>query len=220
MIRKGIYFDEIHSCDDLNLILSSSDIPPATPKTNYVDIPGADGSKDLTEAHGEVKFSDRDCTFTFVMNPADDLSVSAFEEKKTEISNLLNGKVCKITLDKDEDYYFKGRCVVDQYQSDRRLHTIVVKARVNPYKYKQNITTIAFELSEKPKTANILNGRKSVSPSIKCTDNNTVVAFGGATYNLSAGTHKILDIFFVEGNNSVTISGTGTVTFSFQEADL
>ena len=220
MISRGISFGDVHSYHDLNLLLSEVDIPPATPKTTYVEIPGGDGSIDLTEAHGEVKFKDRDCSFTFTMNPADDLSDLAFEEKKMEVSNLLNGQVFRITLDKDEDYYFEGRCEVSEYLSDKRLRQFVVKAKVRPYKYKQNVTTMKFELSEQGKMVNIMNGRKAVSPSITCSNDNTVIVFGGETYNLSKGTHKILDIQLTEGNNQLTISGVGTVTFSFQEADL
>ena len=220
MISKGILFGDTHSFDDLDLILSACDIPPAKPKTTYIDVPGADGSVDLTEAIGEVKFSDRDCSFTFTMNPMGDLSVAAYEEKKTEVSNLLNGQEFKITLDKDEDFYYQGRCTVESYMSDRRLRQIVVSAKVKPYKYKQSVTAVTIELSSTPKTMNIANSRKSVVPSITCTKDNTVVTFGGATYNLSAGTHKVLDIQFVEGNNAVTVSGTGTVTFKFQEAEL
>ena len=220
MIAKGILFNDTHSFDDLDLILSECEIPPAKPKTTYVDIPGADYSIDLTEAIGEVKYSDRTCKFTFTMNPSGDLSVAAYEEKKAEVSNFLNGREFKITLDKDEDFYYQGRCTVDSYKSNGRLRQIVVSARVRPYKYKQSVTAVAIALSSTPKTMNIANSRKSVVPSIICTNDNTVVSFGGATFNLSAGTHKILDIQFVEGNNAVTVSGTGTVTFKFQEAEL
>ena len=82
MIETGISFGGIHSFYDLNLILSGSEIPPAKPKTTYVDIPGGDGSVDLTEANGEVKYYDRDCKFIFTMNPSDDLSDRAFEQRK------------------------------------------------------------------------------------------------------------------------------------------
>lgn len=217
MIETGIYFDETHSYYDLNLILSKSEIPPAKPKTSYVDIPGADGSLDLTESNGEVRFSDRECTFTFTVNPFEE---STWEEKKTEISNLLNGKKVKITLDKDDEFYYFGRCTVDDYASDKRINKIVIVARVNPYKFKKNVTILNVEISETPKIINIMNSRKTVSPSITCTNDNTVVVFGGATYNMGKGTHKFLDIQFAEGNNTVTVSGEGAVTFEFQEGEL
>lgn len=141
---KGITFGEIHSYRDLNLILSKVEIAPAKPKTNYIDIPGGDGSVDLTEAHGEVKYYDRECKFTFSMNPSGDLSEAAWEAKKTEVSNALNGNKFKITLDKDAEFYYLGRCEVNEYLSNKRLRQIVVAATVEPYKYKQEETEVRF----------------------------------------------------------------------------
>ena len=218
MIETGILFDDIHSFHDLNLVLSGCDIPPASPKTNYVDIPGADGSVDLTEAHGEVRFNDRDCKFTFTMKPDD---VMTWEEKKTEIGNILNGKKVKITLDKDEDFYYTGRCTVNSFLSNKKIRQIVVTARVSPYKLKQNETVLEYQLSETAQTIIIQNLRKTVAPYIETTDKNTTVKFGNATFILqSAGTHRILDILLVMGDNPLTISGTGTITFRFQEGAL
>ena len=199
MIETGISFGNIHSFYDLNLILSGSEIPPAKPKTTYVDIPGADGSVDLTEANGEVKFYDRDCKFTFTMNPSDDLSDVAFEEKKTEVSNLLNGREFKITLDKDDGFYYLGRCEVSEYLSNKRLRQIVITAKVKPYKFKQKVTGISFELSGKEQVVTIKNSRKSVSPEILSSGGDVTIVFNGTSYNPEFGLHKALGIVFVEG---------------------
>lgn len=220
MIETGILFDDIHSFFDLNLILSVVEITPAIPKETYVDIPGADGALDLTEALGEVRYSDRTHKFTFTMNPAFDLSEKAWEEKKTEISNRLNGKACRMTLDKDPDYYWQGRCMVESYMSNKRLRQFVIAARVRPYKFKQKETVVTFALTETAKTVSVPNSRRSVCPVITCTNDNTVIAFNGNTFKFSAGQHQNLNIRFTEGINQVTISGTGQVTFTYQEGDL
>lgn len=222
MIETGIQFDNLHSFFDLNLILSSVSIPPANPKTAYTDVPGRDGALDQTEAHGEVKYYDREgCKFTFTMNPADDLSESAYEEKKTEVSNRLNGRAFeRITLDKDPEYYYSGRCTVSEYLSNKRVRQIVVTARLKPWKYKQKETVKTYKLTEAAQTVSILNARKSVCPFIECSDDDCQIVFGSASFVLSAGTHKILDICFKEGINTLELSGTGTVTIRFQECDL
>ena len=218
MKYKGIAFDDVHTFDDLNLLLSDCpDMPPAKAKTNFIEIPGADGSLDLTEVHGEVKFSDRENKYTFTMHPAEQMT---WEEKMQEVSNLLNGKRCKMTLDKDEDYFWNVRVTVDSYKSDKRLHQIVISVRALPYKFKQNITSRTVQLSGVSQNINLTNGRKSVCPSIECSNDNTVIVFGNATFNLSAGKHEILDIQLVEGTNTLAVSGSGTVTFSYQEGDL
>lgn len=222
MIARGINFDNIHSYYDLNLVLSKVEIPPAVPKEEYIDLPGGDGSLDLTETHGEVKYKDREgCKFTFTMNPASDLSDIAFEEKKAEVSNALNGKLFeKITLDKDPDFYYQGRCKVDQYLSDKRIRQIVVSAKLKPYKLKQNKTVLSLPLTSTAQTVNVENSRKTVVPKITCTADNTKIIFGSVEKMLSAGTHEELDFQLKEGDNIFTVSGSGTVSFEYQEGVL
>lgn len=219
MIETGILFDDIHSFHDLNLVLSGCEIPPATPRTNYVEIPGSDGSVDLTEANGEVRFDDRTgCKFTFTMLPDDAMT---WEEKKTEVSNLLNGKKVKITLDKDDEYYYTGRCTVNSFLSDKKIRQIVVTARVSPYKLKQFETVLIYQLSGEAQNIVVQNSRKSVSPVIITTDDNVTVTFGHRTYTLeTAGQYRILDILLTMGDNALTVTGSGTITFRFQEGAL
>lgn len=217
MIETGIYFDDIHSYYDMDLILSEADIPPAKPKTTYIDIPGADGSLDISEAHGEIRFSDRECVFTFTMKPTDSMT---WEEKQTEISNLLNGKTMKIVLDKDDEYYYTGRCTVDDYSVDKKIRQIVVKVKAKPYKYRIYVTTVNVNLTTESKKIYLTNGRKTVSPSITCTNDNTSVEVDGMILKLNAGTHKILDIQLKQGVNPLSVSGSGIITFTYQEADL
>lgn len=210
---NGMHFGNIHSYYDLNLVLSEVSIPPATAKTNFVDIPGADGSVDLTEALGEVKYNDRECRFAFTVFPYED-----FEVKKREVSNLLNGRRVKIIVDKDPDYYWDGRCSIDEYMSDKNLHKIVVGAVVAPYKLKHDVTKVVVNAgTEVAKT--LQNSRKTVIPTITCAAETTII-FNGNTFTFNAGTHKNLGITLVEGDNPVTVTSTDTVSFTYQEGDL
>lgn len=219
MNHNGIYFDDIHSYEDLNLILSAAVIPPAVAKTNYVDIPGADGEIDLTEALGEVKYADRDgAKFTLTMNPAGDLSESAWEAKKTEISNLLNGKRCKVRLDKDPEYYWQGRLSVDEYLSDRRIRQFVVGAKFAPYKLKREITRVVCPAGQNV-SVTLKNGRMRAIPTITTKAQATIV-FNGNTFTFNAGTHKNLNIILYKGEYPVAVTSTQPVEFTYQEGDL
>jgi phage-related protein len=217
LIKTGIKFGEIHSFFDLNLILSAVKIPPAAPKTTYVEVPGADGSVDLTEAHGEVRYSDRQLEFTFTAHPLD---ATDWEEKKTAVSNALNGREFNITLDKDDEFYYVGRCTVKDYNESKKIRKITVTAKVKPYKFSHMLTSETISLTSAPKTIWLHNSRKTLSPSIICSDDNTKIVQGNAEYTLNAGTHKILDIRLVEGENQLQVSGSGTVTFEYREAEL
>ena len=219
MIEKGIYFGDVHSFNDLNLILSKVEITPAEPKTDYVDIPGGDGSIDMTEAHGEVKFHDRTLKFTFTMRPNDPLT---WDGKQKQVSNALNGRrFDRITNDDDPGYYWTGRVTVDGYAANKKIRQIVVSVRVKPYKMRQDETIATFTLSETEKAVVLTNDRKSAIPTITNTDENAVIVFGGKTITLEAvGTHRVLDVCLTEGNNSMEISGSGTLTFTWREGAL
>lgn len=214
---NGVYFGEIHSYHDLNLILAPFTPTPAQPQTNLLKVPGRNGHLDLTEANGEVKYDSREFLFTFTVAPGDDLT---FDERASRVANALNGLRCKITLDRDPDFYWIGRCVVNKYTQDKNIGKIVVKATVDPYKLKQSVTVATIELTEDEQEVSLENGRMACVPTIECTDDGTTVVFDGSTYTLNAGTSKILDIRFVEGSNVLKLSGSGTVTFKWQEGAL
>ena len=141
-----------------------------------------------------------------------------FEEKKRQVSNLLNGRRCKITLDKDPDYYWEGRCSINKYASDKNLHKITVKATVAPYKLRLNPTVVTVKAGDNVPVT-LKNGRKIVVPTIEAATTTTII-FNGNTYNLNAGTHRILDIALVKGSNTMTVTSADIVKFTYQEGDL
>lgn len=216
---KGTTFGTIHSGTDLHLIQQKVEVQPAPPKTNYKDIPGFDGSKDLTEALGVgVKFGDREISWTFGLYPGD-----SWPEKQRQVSNALNGYAGHITLDDDPGYYYDGRLTVSEYSIDKLLRQIVVKALCRPYKLKQQITTVSRnDLSANYKNITLINGRKPVVPSITVSVE-TTLKWGEDTYTVNAGTHKIMDIVLSPGNNILKAKVTGEsgeITVSYQEGDL
>lgn len=213
---NGVYFGNIHSFYDLNLILAPFTPAPAEPRVNFLEIPGRNGLLDLTEANGEVKFNSREFVFVFSVASGDTLT---FDERLSAVSNALNGLRCKITLDRDPDHYWQGRCVLSEYDQDKNIGQIEVTATVDPYKLKQNATVVSVALSAEEKTVVLPNSRMTVVPTIKCTGE-AVVTFGDAVYTLETGTHRIPAIRLVEGENVLKLSGTGEITFTYQEGEL
>ena len=214
---NGVYFGEIHSYHDLHLLLAPFAPTPAKPQTIFLKVPGRDGTLDLTEANGEVRYNDRTFSFTFTAAPNDELT---FDERMSIVSNALNGQRCKITLDRDPGYYWLGRCVVNKVTRSKGIGKIVIKATVQPYKLKQSATVVSVALSSTAKTIVLENGRMSAVPTIECTNSGAVVTFNGTSYTLKAGTNKILDIRLTEGKNLLTVKGTGAMTITWQEGAL
>lgn len=217
-MARGTDFGGIHSYHDLHLIQASVSVQPAEPKFNFIDIPGADGSKDFSESPaGRVLYNTREITWTFKLYPGED-----WVTKYSEVSNAINGRACHIVLDEDPDYYYVGRVAVTQHVAESILHTITVVATCQPYKLQQSETRVAADLTTTNRTMSLVNDRMPVAPMITVTAATTLTWKGG-TYSLTAGTHKVLDIMLAEGVNTLqakTVSGTGTITITYRKGAL
>lgn len=129
---QGVNFNGKHSYWDWGLILSEAPVvSPPKPKEKLVDVPGADGSLDLTETlTGKVQYEMRDITFKFTMM----ISRERWPEMYSEILAHLHGKVVEITLDNDQDYFYTGRAKIDKWEPGQAVAEMTIKAKVAPYK--------------------------------------------------------------------------------------
>lgn len=209
-------FGTIDSYSTLGLIQQKCEIGPALPKTSFVDIPGANGSKDLTEALGVgVRYKDRTIKWTFALYPGTD-----WLAKISEVSNALNGKRMEIKLDGDTMHYV-GRVSVDSHKSDKLLRQITVSAVCEPYK----VSGLAEELTESISTTlKFVNLDLGAMPQVPTVDLSRTATIGFGTFEreFSAGEHVIPELY---ASGSVTYrvkasSGNGTVTFSWTEGSL
>ena len=131
-----------HSYTDFGVILTEQNIGLPSPKTYSVSIEGMDGSLDLSECFGEMKYENRTLKFTFESID----KITDWQAKMINISSFLHGQKMKICSWFDPDFYYIGRCQIDEYNSSQRLGKIVIYCDCEPFKYKKNITT--FNLTE------------------------------------------------------------------------
>lgn len=218
-MARGTDFGGVHSHRDLNLIQQKVEVSPAEPKMKLVDVPGADGSKDLSmQPAGRVTYKDRKITWTFALYPGEN-----WDRKHHAVSNALNGKRCPITLDDDPDYYYMGRLAVKKYKLDGLLRQITVEATCSPYALKQKQTTVSVATSTSFTTIQLENDRKPAVPTFKPT-RETVIVWGDRSVTLPAGaTFTSLDIQLQEGVNLLEVKsngGAGVLTITYQEGTL
>ncbi len=130
----GVSFDGLHCQKDLGMLLAQKEIGLPETQTNYIEVPGRNGSIDFTEAlSGKIAYRDRIITLTFVTCK----NVSK-EEWPVFLSNVLNsihGRKMKIIFDDDPDNYYYGRCEVSEFQTSWGKQTVVVECTCEPYKY-------------------------------------------------------------------------------------
>lgn len=217
-MATGTDFGGIHSNRDLHLIQQKVDVQPALPKMNFISVPGADGSKDFSALPaGRVVFEDRSITWIFALYPGEN-----WDAKHSQVSGALNGRRCRITLDSDPGYYYKGRLKVSKHNVDGILRQITVEAVCYPYKLKQNETKITETFSTGYKQIILENERKPVVANVSV-DVETTLLWNGNTFSVSPGTHKLLNVELKQGRNVLQVkakSGTGNITISYQEGAL
>lgn len=225
-IERGVHFGDTHSFRDLNLVLAPFDYTPAVPKTNFIDIPGGDGSIDATEADGTIHYQDREFQFIFSVMPGDTLT---FEERQTAVARALNGKRFEIVLDKDPEYFWRGRVWIDEYASNKRLRQIAIVARVSPYKVKRQKVKGRVVTNPGGTTEFVLqnDGCKTILPKIMLIGVNVVqMRRKGETKYVSIdnlGTYMVYPDFpLYPGANIFEIKTTinEVLLFEYQEEDL
>ena len=215
---RHIMFDKYHTWYDWQLTLTAKNVAPATPKTNYITLDGANGSLDLSEAlAGEAVYNDRTVTASFWT------SEGTHEERLAvlrDILTALHGKKVQIVDPDDPEHYFLGRVVVKSTAWDAVHLEFTVEAICDPWRYAMEETARRVEVAGD--TVDVVlhnNGAKTLCPVIAVSGTVAVTA-NGVTSNLTSGAYKLPDIRLAHGATVINVSGTGSVTFHYREAEL
>ena len=215
MLNDVIFNNEKSAYDDWDIVLTKAEIPLPTPKTSTVDIKGADGVLDLTEAlTGDVQYNNRPIKLTFeMMDDTDYITLIS------DISNYLHGQRITFNLSNDEDYYYAGRATINQWECVKRKGIIVITVDCEPYKYAVIETVSTVSVTGKTKTITLINNRKRVCPILNVTGTITLT-INGVDYELSEGKQQLVNFILVDGNNTIKISGNGTIIITYRQGAL
>lgn len=213
---KGVTFGEKHSYSDFSLLLAKAELGAPETKIKKIEIEGADGALDLTDFFG-AKYENVAHRFDFVSI----VPPSSFATMFSTIKNHLHGKKMRIVLDDDPSFYYFGRLSVSSFTSDRGIGHITVEADCDPYKYKLAKTTVTKAISG-TEIVILTNARKHAVPKVTIqTDNSINIVFGVSNvWDLGIGSFTLPELELHEGDNAVTVTGTGTITFEWQEGEL
>lgn len=235
---NGVMFGNKHSYRDWGLLLKSRPvISPPSPKTVYIDVPGSDGSLDLTEAlTGDVKYENRKIKLVFVVLDARNRWSNIY----SEILDYMHGQQMRIIFDEDPTYYYYGRLQVNEWASDKVTSTITVEGLVEPYKNEifgslddWEWDPFNFEtgivrdygnlIVEGTLSFTIEGNRKPVVPSFIVTSSDgsgMTVTYDGKSYNLKDGTNRVVNIKVKSGTNVFEFTGNGTVSVDYRGGRL
>ena len=217
-MERFFIFDNYNTWYDWNLILTAKDITPPEPKTNLVELDGMSGSLDLSEAlTGEITYKDRTVSATFWTD------YGSFKDRSlmlNEIVKCLHGKKVKIIEPDDPTHYFYGRVVVKSINNIMPYATFTIEAQCEPWKYAVEQTTRFIRVNNNDVDVIVNNnGVKTLLPVVKI-NGSINLNYNNSITTLTTGSYKITDLKFRQGTNVIGISGKGSVSFIYREADL
>lgn len=213
---KGITFGTLHSYNDLHLILNAKEIGSPQVKTRKIDIEGAHSALDYTDFFGEPTYEDVTHKFQF----STIVPQVQFLSWYSIIKNVLHGKKMNIILDDDPDFFYIGRPHVSAFTNEKNIGLVSVEVECDPFKYKREKTVVQVTVSA-TETINLTNSRKRAVPEVVITTDSSIrIEYKGSIWDLGSGSFTLPELELVEGENPVTLTGTGTITFTYQEGSL
>ena len=126
---------ETISLRGMDFLLADYTIPDPNAKKHEVQVPGRDGTLDLTEALGGVYFENRNIELVLNGNA---VTSAHFQYNCSLLRNKLDGKVCKVIFSDDLAYYWLGRVSVDAERNGRHHMSVTLHVDAYPYKLALN----------------------------------------------------------------------------------
>lgn len=217
-MERFFILDKFNTWYDWGLILTAKNITPPEPKTNYVELDGANGTLDLSESlTGEVVYNDRTIAASFWT------SEGSYKDREKLLRNIvaaLHGKKIKIIEPDDPTHYFYGRVTVKSVTNILPYMEFSIEAVCEPWRYAVDDTERIINVYNSSVDAVIINnGVKTLSPIITVSGS-VDIAHNGVTVSLSEGSYRLTNVKLYSGVNVITISGRGSATFTYKEALL
>lgn len=201
LARSRVVVDGTDINETFGLVLTSdTDLGVAEPKTYVVDIPGGNGSIDLTEAlTGDVAYEDRTMRLAFAADGVEDV-----ERLRTRMLSMLHGRRLPFTLSFDPGYTYTGRFAVGSFERVGPAGVeVTVEVTCDPYKLKEHC---AYRLNA---TGGVMfefeSGRRPVHPVIEC-EQPCFVTWDGVETTVPAGSYRLNDVVFREGRNRLYVN--------------
>ena len=231
---RGMTFNGKHN-NSFNIVMESKSIQSPSKKKVKDSVPFMNGSYDFSTiaTNGEIAYSEREITVTF------GLPEETKEKLQVLYSNVLEWLVDvgkqKLIFDDIKDYYFMAEVEEStSFEQTMEFGKLEVKFVAEPFKYsidyvgvniwdtfnfeQDYLQDVAYDISGS-RVITIYNPGRTVRPVINCTAAMTLIQ-NGKSYSLSVGDNKPYGYYMNTLSNTMTINGTGRITFTFRKESL
>lgn len=206
----GVTINGVNTLTEYGLFLCA-DLVIGEPrlKENYIDIPGGNGSLNLSYSpQGYAVYEDRAISFT-LFKPMD-------EEERNRLATMLrnawHGQEVNLILPNDLTHYWVGVIQFGEI-SGYNSGEIRVTMRAAPFKLANSLTSVSGTGE-----VTLSNERMPAVPTVTATEAVTL-AWNGYSVAISPGTQRIPQLVLQSGDTVVTVNG-GSVTFEYREGSL
>ena len=222
-----------NSKDDLAIIFKELDISVANPQTLFATVPFRNGDVDITDFFGDVKFSDRTITMSFII-PIGPKGWDVY----SDVAGKLSGKRAKIRFSADyisnvnpalrEYWYYDGRLAVDAAKIENGMFNFDVVARVRPYKMIDR--SVTYTVNDSRVTATLSADYMKGIPTFTAIGNDIAIeSINGSSTRIviskdSTGGVRVPSIYIGSGNTTLefakafpeTQTGNASVKVDYQ----
>mgnify|MGYP000054464539 CR=1 FL=1 len=208
----GVTFNNKHSFKSFGLIMQKVAIGMPRVKTEIIDIPGADGSKDLSETlASRPLYGNREISITLAVPH----ECHDWLPLISRVSNFIHGQSMKIVFDSDPQYFYKGRCSVETVNTWEALPEIAIKITADPFKISEKskevsisgTTTIEFDETKRIVITELQTASSGMSYTVR-----------GKQIQVNSGNNKAnIDLF---GHGQIIISGYGKIKIKYETREI
>lgn len=219
----GITINGVDTLERWGLILLADlkETPPAR-KENLVPVPGMDGVLDLSEAlTGEPVYDTRPVSGTLLRRAGP----WSMEYLRAMLADMYHGQRVNLGVPSDIFHHYSGVLLIGEFSDDAPGRIPFSMPAADPWRYKNEITTVATTLTGTDFTTLYLeNERRRVVPTITVTAA-TRLRWRDKAYTLQPGqAFHSLDIRLDPGENTIeaalAAAGSGEISITYQEARL
>ena len=202
----------------LGWLRETVNFPTPQSQSNTITVPGRNSPIRFTEALGRVAYQPRsfDMTFSMLGDRAD------FDRLISIVVNQLAGQLCRVTLTEDPTLYAVGTLEAapsyDPLTGKGTLELSCTDGDAFLYHTEETVVNISGG-----GTVILANDYMPVVPVITVAAETTLSwAIDGESFQktVSAGTWEIPELELRQGNNTVSVTGEGTTTFTYRQGRL
>ena len=202
----------------LGWLRETVNFPTPQSQSNTITVPGRNSPIRFTEALGRVAYQPRSFDMTFSMLG----TRSEYDQLVSAVVNQFTGQLCRVTLTEDPTLYALGTLEADPtYDPLTGKGTLVLSCTDgDAFLYYVEETVESINGSG---TITLQNDYMPVVPVITTTAETTLRwTIDGEAFHktVSAGTWEIPELELRHGDNSVSVTGEGTTTFTYRQGRL